>query len=245
MRAPELYEVPEAPTVTPEEFFAQDDRLPGESDRDFVYRMQELVAKQIAHYWPSWDSDALKTFRIRIPPWENFILYVRSFSKPYAYARYEYCNYKKAVQRGVGLCSQKAIIFSAIMNRNGMESRPMGLSGHVIATVRSANLEPEEWIVDADFGFVAEHTLNEVAANTEMVRPYYEATNLRPFRVNDFVRYYDNEGNAPYEAYEHNCPIEAKAYRDKWLIPILLMLPYLAIVTVRYLRRRDVRHLNE
>ena len=51
-----------------------------------------------------------------IPIYENYLLFIASYRYPDEYLKYEFVDYRKAIERGIGLCSQQAIIVSEILN---------------------------------------------------------------------------------------------------------------------------------
>ena len=77
---------------------------------------------------------------------------------------------EEALQRGVGLCSQQAMALHGLLKMFGIESRVMGLSGHVICIVHIN----EKWIVaDPDYGVVLPIDISKLEQDPSLAYPYY------------------------------------------------------------------------
>src|SRR3977135_3343734 len=63
-----------------------------ESDKDFAIRINKVVNDGFAHYWK---EAGITKYHLRVPVWENYLLFIASFIKPAEYRRYEFSNYKK------------------------------------------------------------------------------------------------------------------------------------------------------
>ena len=127
-------------------------RKANESDKEYVYRINKIINKGTAHYWK---NEGIKKYNLRVPIWENYLLHFNYFNK-----KYEYSNYKKAIERGVGLCSQQAIIVTGILNDNGINAQIIGLSGHVVLRTE---VENNIWyIVDPDYGIIIPYDIFEI-----------------------------------------------------------------------------------
>lgn len=136
LRSPELagdprVRVPDPLTVGPEEFQNRSRRQAGESERAFVERATLLVDDSIAQWWG--DAKAIDTYAMRVPLRENFVLWSLSWAAPRVYREYEFCNARKAVERGLGLCSQASIVLVTTLRKNGVDASsapPTRSSGH-------------------------------------------------------------------------------------------------------------------
>ncbi len=174
----------------------------------------------------AWDDKDLDRFRLRISPWENLWLYVFSFVKPVHYRKYEYCDPAKALERGVGLCSEFAIILVGLLNERGVPARIRKLDGHVVAEAESAT--GIWWTLDANLGVVIEHDLAEIERTPALIRPYYATMGYAAKRIDNLVRLYGSEGNEPPLSVVGYCSpkkmfIEDAAYVIKWGLPFLLL----------------------
>jgi len=193
-----------------------------ESDKIFALRINDVVSKSMSHYWK---QEASKRYNMRVPVWENYLLFcINSFRND---SRYEFVNYKKGLERGVGLCSSHSIVVKGILVDNDIEAQLWDIAGHVV--VRAKVSENEWYILDPDYGLVVPHDIPEIEANPEIVRPAYAALASLykpeyddPYTTDHVVEIYGKEGN---HIYTYDPTFEVLSYLAIWLIPVLLMLP--------------------
>lgn len=199
----------------------------------YIYNVNSAVYNGISHSAWAGDPDELN---LRVPLNENFLLFLASYIYPRVWERYEFSNPQKAIERGIGLCGQKAIIITQLLANKGIETKVIGLDGHVVATSQ-VNLESNQWwVVDADYGVVIEHDIVEIENDPEIIRVYYSDAGYADHTIDALVEIYGKEGNylpigVSMTAYHPNRLyveyIEYLAYIMKWLIPIVLMIPFM------------------
>jgi len=107
-----------------------------ESDLAFVERVTDRVHNNMEKRWDN----------TSVPFFENYVLYGAKFILPSKFAEYEYCDYRKALRRGFGLCSQYAMIMSAILEENNIEVGIVDTGNHVLTY---AGIDNEIYICDA------------------------------------------------------------------------------------------------
>lgn len=230
MRNPEIYTDESTPykndiTLTYDEIKKESKQKEGESDRDFVLRVNKLVNQGTAYYMR---LEGKEKYNLRVPVWENFILYAASKINPKRYGRYEFSNYKKNMERGVGLCSTHSIIAKGILIDNGIKAELVDLAGHVVVR---AQVEENSWyVIDPTIGGIAiPYDISEIEANPEIIRTYY-SNRLHLYREapthfdsnNDLVKYYGKEGN---HVYTMDRTFEDFTYAAIWILPALLIFP--------------------
>lgn len=199
-------------------------RKPGESDKEFAIRANDVVSKSMMHYWK---DEGIKKYNLRVPLWENYVLWLRnSFRED---SRYEFLNFKKDLERGVGLCSTHSIVLKGVLLDNGIDAALWDIAGHVV--VRARVSQNEWYILDPDFGLVVPHDIKEIEENPEIVRPSY--ANMAklykpdyddPYTTDHVVEIYGREGN---HIYSDSPAFEKISYVLIWLIPIILIIPFL------------------
>jgi hypothetical protein len=199
-------------------------RMEGESDREFALRVNDVVSKSMSHYFK---NEGKKKYNLRVPLRENFLLFlVNSFKED---NRYEFRNYKKGLERGVGLCSSHSIVVKGVLLDNGIQAQLWDIAGHVV--VRAKVSEDEWYILDPDYGLYVPHDIAEIEADPEITRPSY--ANLAalykpeyddPYTTDKVVELYGKEGN---HIYTYDARFEKFSYIAIWVIPFLLMLPYI------------------
>jgi hypothetical protein len=197
-------------------------RKAGESDKAFAIRVNDVVSKSMMHYWK---AEGIKKYNLRVPVWENYILYFNNSLKEES--RYEFSDYRKNLERGAGLCSTHSIVVKGVLRDNGIEAHLWDIAGHVV--VRAEVAKNEWYILDPDFGIVVPHDIKEIESDPEIVRPFY--ANMAdlykpeyddPYTTDHVVEIYQKEGNHIYS----DSPIwEKTSYIAIWLIPLILILP--------------------
>ena len=196
-----------------------------ESDKDFAIRINKVVNDGFAHYWK---EAGITKYHLRVPVWENYLLFIASFIKPAEYRRYEFSNYKKDLERGVGLCSSHSIVVKGVLNDNGIDAALWDIAGHVV--VRAKVSDKEWYILDPDFGVVVPYDTAAIQTNPELVRPAYANMAAlyypdakEPYTTDHVVEIYGKAGN---HIYTVDNWFEYFSYWAIWVIPFLLMLPY-------------------
>jgi hypothetical protein len=201
-------------------------RRPGETNKDFAVRINKVVNDGFAHYWKSAGIDR---FHMRVPVWENYLLYIASYVNPKRYKQYEFSNYKKDLERGCGLCSSHSLVVQGVLHDNGIKAELLDVGGHHVV-VRAQLDDSTAYILDPDFGVVVPYDTAAISKNPELVRtPYSNMAALYypeakdPYTTDFMVKIFgDNK-----HVYEVKNWFEGFSYWAIWVIPILLMLPQL------------------
>lgn len=204
-------------------------RKESESDSNFAIRINKIVNDGFSHYW----KDAgVSSYHLTVPIWENYLLYAASHFDPGSYRKYEFSDWKKNLERGVGLCSSHSIVVKGVLNDNGVDASLWDIAGHVV--VRAAVNEREAIILDPDFGIVVPFDTAAIEENPELVRPFYaDMSKLYyedakdPYTTDHVVEIYGKEGNHTYTVdnwFEHF------SYFAIWLLPLILMTPYVMLM---------------
>jgi hypothetical protein len=186
LRNPAIYEEPKTffkndITLSVDETYDKIARKKDESDKDYIFRLNKVIYNGLAFYW---DDEGIEKYHLRIPFWENWLLYLASFIRPDIYRKYEYANYMKAIERGVGLCSQHALIMTGILEDEGIPAKIIGMGGHVVL---SAKVHDNSWyVIDPDFGVIIPYDISEIEKNPQLTRPYYE--NVLKTEVQDRIK---------------------------------------------------------
>ena len=207
-----------------------------EPDKDFAIRVNKVVNNGFAHYWK---EAGITKYNLRVPVWENYLLYAASFIDPKEYKRYEFSNYKKDMERGVGLCSSHSIVVKGVLLDNGIKAELLDVGKkHVVVR---AELEGAGYILDPDFGVVVPYDTGAIQANPELVRePYKNMAALyypdakEPYTTDIMV---DIFGKKKY-VYTVDNWFEYFSYWAIWILPLLLMLSY----ALTFLRKNKLQH---
>ena len=114
--------------------------------KQYLININSAVDRGVVHYWGEkdcvidgqnarcMDTEGIEKFHLRVPMYENYILYFMSYILPQHFLRYEFTDYRKALERGVGWCDQHTIILSGILESQNIESRMIITPHHVVAT---------------------------------------------------------------------------------------------------------------
>jgi hypothetical protein len=214
-------------------------RRPGEPSRDFAVRINKVVNDGFAHYW----KDAgVEKYSLRVPVWENYLLYAASYVNPETYRKYEFSDYRKNLERGMGLCSSHSIVVKGVLNEHGIDARLWDIAGHVV--VRAAFDDGGAIILDPDFGIVVPHDTAAIEANPELVRPFYsDMAKLYypdakdPYTTDHVVEIYGSEGNHTYTVdnwFEHF------SYYAIWILPFIMVAPYVIALRKRRIHQTTI-----
>lgn len=202
---------------------------PAADKKSYVKAITHAVNKGIAHYF--WLDEGIEKYNLRVPFHDNYLLFIASYVVPQYYRKYEFRDYRRAIERGVGLCSQHAIIVAEILRDKGINSRIIGLSGHVVAAARVEDERGKWWTLDADYGVVIPHSPEELEDRPHLIAPYYRDQGYDEATVAELMSTYGKEGNVFFDdggARNYGWKIywaERAAYILIWIIPLLLMLP--------------------
>ena len=210
------------------------------SDSAKVTRTCELVEQGLLHYWL---DDKRKEYNLTIPVYENYILWGMQFISPLMFEKYQLLDWRKTIERGVAICSQSAIALSEILNGKGIESQIVKLNGHVVARARISN--NRNVITDPDFGVTLPYDLDEIQNNVELIRPYYQAKICDESDMQRLIDVYNPDGNKIVK----NAAVYMEGYGTfgeisywlTWIIPLLLLLPFIIINTKRLLTKLKTR----
>lgn len=248
LRHPDIYKepgvlFPNDISLTYEEALQQIKRLPDEGESDYLNRLTSVINASIAHYWPD-DPLAVARYRLRVPIWENYLLWFYSFVAPKLYYKYEYFNYRKALERGVGFCSQQAMIETFILNTMGIPAKMVNLNDeHVVLQARVGG----KWLLaDPDFGVVIPYDIAALQKSPETARSYYAARGHTQERLDQIVWIYSLEGYYIYPDHrgykDFQYLTEVYSYFAIWVIPLLLVIP--STIRLAYFRKNRSPNLK-
>jgi hypothetical protein len=194
-----------------------------ESEKNFALRSSKLINRTMAHYWK---DEGIRKYNMLIPLWENYILRIRQWIS--GDKKYEFRNYKKAMERGVGICSQPCIALQYLLKHNRIKADLWDLKGHVVVEVTFS--DGTKYLLDPDYGQYVPYGMDQIQENPELVREYYinqnniYADHVKDHKTtDDIVRLYEKGGN---HIYYMKKSFEDISYMLIWIIPLLLMSPY-------------------
>jgi hypothetical protein len=247
LRNPEIYQAHldtlDGHTLLSEQQFYN--KIAGDSTDHKAYELivNDAVHNGMVQYW---GDQGVDKFHLHIPFNENYILYTAGFLFPNEFNKYELLDYHQAVERAVGLCSQHAIVATAILSERGIPARIIGLDGHVVLQAQVDVKTNEWWIFDPDYGVVIPNNIDQVEQNPQIIAPYYARAGYSQSIISDLESIYGPEGNVklsegvnPYSP--KKAIYEPLSYFLIWVIPFGFMTPGVFVI-FRIVKKRKSTH---
>ena len=214
--------------LTIKEFYSELDKVYDNSklsDSTKIIKTTELVNKGLVYYWR---DEGISKYNLTIPIYENYLLFLSRFIYPKIFKKYEFLDWQKALERGVGLSSQFAIIESEILNENGINSKIILLSGHIVVMTQ---YNSNNWmIVDPRYGVNIPFDITFIQNNVDIIEEFYIDKGYDSATVTELKENYKEEGNfiiKNADVYKGRSGIvESISYWLIWIIPITLITPY-------------------
>jgi len=193
--------------------------------KEYIVELYDMISRTMSNL-KSYD---LLIKHTRIPFWENYLLFFARFIYPKRYEAYEFCNYRKAIQRGVGLCSQQSMALFLVLKERGFKAKLWGLDGHMVTTAQVDRKKDLWWTFDPDYGVHIEYSKEEIENMPSIVRSPYTKKGYPKELVDKLEKYYGKEGNT---TVMHSIDyfgvfyyyFEKISYILKWFIPMIFII---------------------
>ena len=200
------------------------DALTAADPETLASKATQVFFQGMAHVDPK-DAAAhgLELYRMRVPAWENYLLFGLSYLKPDTYRDYEFSSFERALERGTGRCGQQALALVSFLSQQGLKTGFVDLGGHTLATVE---VSPGLWhLLDPDYGAVIPFDLQTAEANPSRVLEYYRGTAAEE---RGLAELYEPKGNelwlgGPEARWGRASSIELLFYWLKWVLPLVLI----------------------
>ncbi|MBC8506394.1 MAG: hypothetical protein ISR58_01725 [Anaerolineales bacterium] len=224
------------PKYSAKEIYAQMDRDASidEQYSEYVKRLTKLIFDGSVHYWE--ENEENNAYNLRVPIHENYLIYFSNLLTGNQ-QNHEFCRAERAIERSACVCSQSSKILADILGRNRVPTHIVGLEGHVVARARVDKEMDEWWLLDADYGVVIEHDIDDVESNLGYIQEAYEEQGYRQNFIDVLIDIYGPEGNSIIDE-NHECGEEDHLYLLKWLIPAMGILPFVAFMFIYQIRRQ-------
>jgi hypothetical protein len=156
---------------------------------------------------------------------ENYILYIYSMYL----GKYEWYTTAKAIKLGGGFCSQHAFVLNNILREQGINSRILALSGHVVNEVY---IENKWYVVDSTYNIIINKSLCELENNSELVYQAYINAGRPEDEAKKWKSIYQSAGNNWHFMSSKiyglkRYLIEKIALYLVWIIPLVLLIIYM------------------
>lgn len=141
-----------------------------EKPLDYAQRMNAFVYNHTVHYFPEEKNPGNLDITAAPFLW-NWAIWLRAFWAFLAHEDFvvEFCDADKGLERGYGLCSQRALILQDILRKHGLKAKATKLYGHVVCMTQIGG---EEILLDPDHGFSIPHGLDYLHAHPETINAY-------------------------------------------------------------------------
>ncbi len=195
-----------------------------ESDSEFAYRATNLIAKGLAHI--HWGKYSPEKFNQLVPIWENYFLYLMSkVTTIPEYNRYHFADYKRSLERGIGICGDASMILSQVLNKHNIANNIIVYPGHVVVEATFNN--QQSVLLDADFGV-------SIPLDKESTKIHYQSVaklyTEQGYTENDRL-FFEKMYKADYSVWRNvqhfitkKYYFEKISYMLKWPVPILFLL---------------------
>lgn len=228
----------------PERNFSSHILLPYEdvmsiSSRDYIstdqliYNINHAVYNGIKYYW---DDEGIAKYNLRVPFDENYILHFASYVYPKVFEKYEFVDFKKNLERGVGLCGTYSMIFAGLLEERKIKTKIVNLPGHVLTMVQ-INKEKNIWyLVDPTHDIIINKDLKYIIKNPGIIKSYY-THNWHEEQFNNIVSVEDYSSLAYHGILKYS--IEKMSYWLIWIFPSILLIMAYWIWRDRKPKKRD------
>jgi hypothetical protein len=207
----------------------------GEPDAEYFRRLTMSLHYRITH----------SPEKHVVPPHENWLLYAAHYVVP-SYRDYEYADYRRALERGAGLCTQYSAAIFDLLKRQGLRRKVVQFQRHTVVAAKTQT--GREYVLDADFGVVLPMSMAAIRRNPALVRRYYGALEPKQTPLPQYTRQrLAREGQLAYSSplvavltkasTPQRAVVERIAYAAKWSLPLGICLGAVALLAVGRRRR--------
>ncbi len=219
-------------TLSLEHFTEDVERTKKETDSKYATRLTKEL-EQVMSVTPL----------VRVPIWENYLLYAMSYIDEANYSHYQYFDYQRGLRRGAGDCGQHVIILLGLLQENGIQGDRVGLNGHIVAqiTTESGN----KLLLAPQFGVILPFGIDEAPSERETIVKVYlkrlkqlfpDSSSIAESLLNEIVDWYLTGDNTVYPIGDDEYISVGKKFEDRLYI-IKFILPVLLIVQFFFVRR--------
>lgn len=203
--------------------------------REFAINAARIVSRIIVFSLPRNRPELARLHHI-VPPEKNYLLWLASWTRPHPFSRMEYFEWRRGAARGVGACSQAAMVLCNYLNSHGFDCDVVGLEGHVVTRLNPETDPAAPLVLDPDQGIAFDRPLESLQRQPELVRRRYlnnahtNATERHAYwnqHAEHLAEAYSSEGNRVYDdarEYFGYATLVDQSRRLKWIFPLSLLL---------------------
>ena len=195
-----------------------------------------MVNMSIVHI--DWKRVDPVEYRQLIPIWENYFLYlIGRYSNLPQFERYHFVNYKRSLERGIGICGDASIILSSVLNLYDIKNRIISFDGHVIVEYYDSHGKGR--LLDPDFGVSIDVPLEAFANDLDSVKSLYLDSGYTENEIDYLLDAYSGgyrSFDGVFDFMSKRYIFEYLSYAMKWALPVFFI-----VLSFRLSRRRKVR----
>ncbi|WP_417547402.1 hypothetical protein [Marinobacter segnicrescens] len=190
---------------------------------ELARQANRVVNQSLVHV--SWQEVDPVAYRQLVPIWENYFLWaIGKFSGLPQFERYHYANYKRNLERGIGICGDASTILSSVLDEYDVPNRIISFDGHVVVEYEREDGVAE--LIDPDFGVELRMPLDKLQAYPEKAKERYLAAGYSEKEAETVkkafqTRYHGYENT--YDFMKKRYLFEEVSYWLKWTLPIFLI----------------------
>jgi hypothetical protein len=249
LRSPELYQLNQLNPDTKHDIILTEQQVQDVIKNNTMDRKQYLinvnsaVNQGVANYWgykecivngqkiSCDDYEGIDKLNLRVPLYENYILFFSSYILPEHFLRYEFTDYRKALELGIGVCDQQTIILDGILKSQNIESKMVNTPHHFFEIALADPATNEWWVLDPYLGVVIPYNVQQIQENPELLRAVFLKEGYSNKSIDTILmevwRDHTFKTHADISDYSTKLyPFERLSYILIWLIPLSFMLPF-------------------
>ncbi|WP_305966986.1 hypothetical protein [Marinobacter salsuginis] len=207
-----------------------------DSREEIAEQANMIINRSLVHI--DWERVDPREYRQLVPFWENYFLWaIGRFTDLPQFNRYHYADYRRSLQRGIGICGDASTALSSVMDRFNVPNEIISFKGHVIVEYEAEN--GVRALLDPDFGVSLGTSLQNLERNNEKVRERYLSAGYSEREINYLFEAYDRDYvifDDTYHFMTQRYLFEKASYLLKWLLPFVLI--FIPIFWAYRIRRR-------
>ncbi len=194
-----------------------------DSREEIAEQANTIINRSLVHI--DWERVDSIEYRQLVPFWENYFLWaIGRFTDLPQFNRYHYADYRRSLQRGIGICGDASTALSSVMDRFNVPNEIISFKGHVIVEYEAEN--GVRALLDPDFGVSLGTSLQNLERNNAKVRERYLAAGYSEREINYLFEAYDRDYvifDDTYHFMTQRYLFEKASYFLKWLLPFVLI----------------------
>lgn len=199
-------------------------RNENETDRDYAKRATTVIQRSMAHV-RRWHGHPPDLWNQRIPFTENPYLHLLGHLPGLPqFERYHFANYKRSIERGIGVCGDHTLILSQVLDLAGIDNVLLSFRGHVLAEVRFH--DSNTMLLDPDFGVIIHSDAEGFKEDPSILTNAYLKAGYSQREIDTLQSTFAlgyKQFDSAYSFMRMRWWFEHVSYIAKWAVPMLLL----------------------